>query len=122
MIRHGILRIVNGESRLDDGTLLARCSDPSPLLAATAFMQSHGCEDGDLVVVTGTDGTIGSVAVFCIDDAKPVGSSVPNLLTVIPKGLADEAATDKIRKAGLLQKASKPGKKRKTQKKKAGKR
>jgi hypothetical protein len=30
MILHGILNILNGESKLDDGTLLARCSEASP--------------------------------------------------------------------------------------------
>jgi hypothetical protein len=85
MILHGVLHILNGESRLDDNTLLANCASSSPLVAGTAFLQNRGCANGEFIVVTGTPSTIGNVAVFCMDDAKPVGTSVPNMLTVIPK-------------------------------------
>jgi hypothetical protein len=101
MILHGILNIVNGESKLDDGTLLARCSEASPLDAATAFVEGKGCEDGDFIVVTGSSGTSGNVAVFCIDDAKAVGSSVPNLLTVAPKGLSAGRTGHQFQKPAL---------------------
>jgi hypothetical protein len=101
MILHGILSIVNGESKLDDGTLLARCSEASPLDAATAFVEGKGCEDGDFIVVTGSSGTSGDVAVFCIDDAKTVGSSVPNLLTISPKGLSAGGTRRQVQKAEL---------------------
>lgn len=101
MILHGILNIVNGESKLDDGTLLARCSEASPLDAATAFVEGKGCEDGDFIVVTGSSGTSGNVAVFCIDDAKAVGSSVPNLLTVVPKALSVGRTGNQLQKTVL---------------------
>ena len=85
MILHGILHVINNESRLDDGTLLANCAASSPLFAGTAFLQNRQCVPGDFIVVTGAPRTIGNVAVFCMDDAKPVGESVPNLISVVPK-------------------------------------
>jgi len=84
MILHGILTVKNNESRLDE-TLLASCDAASPVWAGTAFLQNRECAPGDFIVVTGAPRTIGNVAVFCMDDAKPVGASVPNLITVIPK-------------------------------------
>jgi hypothetical protein len=121
MILHGILNIVNGESKLDDGTLLARCSEASPLDAATAFVEGKGCEDGDFIVVTGSSGTSGNVAVFCIDDAKTVGSSVPNLLTIIPKGLSAGGTGRQSQQASLSTTETGVATGKKANKQKAGK-
>jgi hypothetical protein len=68
--KSGILSIVGNESRLDDGTLLARCSESSPLSAATAFLTGLGLQSGDRIRVTGSDGTIGNVVVFCMRAAQ----------------------------------------------------
>jgi hypothetical protein len=93
MILHGFLHILKGESRLDDNTLLANCASSSPLVAGTAFLQNRGCANGEFIVVTGAFGKIGNVAVFCMTDAKPIGTSVPNMLTLIPKtAIAPSAA------------------------------
>jgi hypothetical protein len=92
MILHGVLHILNGESRLDDNTLLANCASSSPFVAGTAFLQNRGCANGEFIVVTGTPGKVGNVDVFCMDDAKPVGTSVPNMLTIIPKTATKPAA------------------------------
>lgn len=74
MIRTGVFTIVNGESRLGDGTLLAVCSDPSPLVAARPFLLGRQCQPNHWIEVTGTDGTIGSVTVFCMTDARPIAA------------------------------------------------
>lgn len=49
----GILRVLNGESRIN-GALLARKSDGDSFGAATAFLAENDCQDGDCVTVTGT--------------------------------------------------------------------
>ena len=85
MILTGILGIVNGESRLDNVTLLARCADPSPLFAATAFVQSAGCQTNDRIQVEGESGVFGSVAVFCIKSAQTVGLATESLQLNISK-------------------------------------
>jgi len=76
MERTGTLSIVNGESRLD-GTLLARCDESDPIGAATAFLLNRGFQSGDVIRVTGTDGTIGGVAVFCMEDVQPAAAAAP---------------------------------------------
>jgi len=81
MVRTGTLKILNNEAHLD-GTLLARCSDPSPLVAARGFVLSRGCKNGGSVQVTGTDGTLGSVSVFCIDTAEPIPFSATETLAL----------------------------------------
>jgi len=77
--RAGKLRVRNGETLLDQGispwTLLARCSDPSPLSAATSFVHNRDLDEPDDVVVTGSDGKIGTVNVFCM--TAIAGASVP---------------------------------------------
>ncbi len=76
MERTGTVIIVNGESRLD-GTLLARCDENDPIGAATAFLLGRGFQSGDVIRVAGTDGAIGGVAVFCMDDAQPAAAIAP---------------------------------------------
>jgi hypothetical protein len=68
MKRTGKLQ-TNGQSRLDDGTLLARCSEPDPIGSGTAFLKNKGLRDGDDIWVTGSDGNVGNAAAFCMDDA-----------------------------------------------------
>jgi hypothetical protein len=67
----GQLSINGNESRLDGGTLLARCGAGDPIGSGTAFLKNKGLEDGDTIWVTGQDGTVGDLAVFCMDDAGP---------------------------------------------------
>jgi hypothetical protein len=72
MIRTGVFTIVNGESRLSDGTLLAICSDPSPLVAARPFLLGRQCQQNHWVEVTGTFGPVGGMTAFCMTDAQPI--------------------------------------------------
>ena len=76
MIRTGIFRVVNGESLLSDGTLLAVCSAPSPLVAARPFLLGRQCQVGQLVQVSGDFSQIGQVTVFCMSDARPATSAM----------------------------------------------
>jgi hypothetical protein len=71
MIRTGIFNVINGESRLSDGTLLAVCSDPSPLVAARPFLLGHQCQEGQSVQVSGVFRQLGGVTAFCMSDARP---------------------------------------------------
>jgi hypothetical protein len=68
--RTGVLTITGNNSRLDDGTLLARCDATDPLSAATGFLRNQGFQSGDRIQVTGDDGSIGGVAVFCMTAAQ----------------------------------------------------
>lgn len=68
--RTGILTITGNDSRLDDGTLLARCADDDPFSAATGFLRNQGFQSGDQIQVTGQNGSIGGVAVFCMTAAQ----------------------------------------------------
>ena len=72
MIRTGVFTIVNGESRLSDGTLLAICSDPSPLLAARPFLLGRQCQQNHWVEVSGALGSFGGVTAFYMTDARPI--------------------------------------------------
>lgn len=60
----GILKVSNGESRID-GTLLGRKGGGDPYGAATAFLDDHDCHDSDCVTVTGTQ----EADAFYIDSA-----------------------------------------------------
>jgi hypothetical protein len=60
----GILKVSNGESRID-GTLLGRKGSGDPYGAATAFLEDHDCHDSDCVTVTGTQ----EADAFYIDSA-----------------------------------------------------
>ena len=111
MIIHGVLHILNGESRLDDNTLLASCASSSPLVAGTAFLQNRGCSNGEFIIVTGAPGKVGNVSVFCMDDAKPVGTSVPNMLTLIPKTPIPSAAAPQKAAPAKAKPAKQPARK-----------
>src|SRR5215469_16276226 len=76
MKRTGKLQITGTESRLDDGTLLARCNETNPIGAGTAFLKNKGLKDGDNIWVSGNDGKVGDVDVFCMDDAGRQGPSL----------------------------------------------
>jgi hypothetical protein len=94
MNRTGILSMASGNSTLDDGSLLARCDESDPLGAATNFLQNRGFQDGDRIQVTGTDGTIGSTAVFCMTGVQAaVAAALP--ARVLP------VAAKPIRPAGI---------------------
>lgn len=69
MKRTGKLQIDGNDSRLDGGLLLASCSDADPIGAGTAFLKNKGLMDGDDIWVTGNNGNVGNVNVFCMDDA-----------------------------------------------------
>jgi hypothetical protein len=68
MTLSGKLQINGNESRLG-GTLLARCADPDPIGAGTAFVKNKNLKDGDDIWATGNNGAVGGVVVFCMDDA-----------------------------------------------------
>ena len=72
MIRTGVFTIVNGESRLSDGTLLAVCSDPSPLVAARPFLLGRQCQQDHWVEVSGDFGPVDGITAFCMTDARPI--------------------------------------------------
>lgn len=71
MEKTGILRVMNGSSRLE-GTLLARDGEDDPLAAATRFLQNRGFVDDDLITVTGTVGSLGSESVIFITRSTAV--------------------------------------------------
>jgi len=102
----GILSIVGTNSTLDDGTLLARCSDPSPLSAATAFLTGLGFQSGDRISVTGTDGTIGSVPVFCMTAAQRAAQLAAAALLGAPKGKARTRVVTSKKKAATKKPAA----------------
>jgi hypothetical protein len=116
----GILSIVGTNSTLDDGTLLARCSDSSPLSAATAFLTGLGLQSGDRIRVTGTDGTIGTVSVFCMTAAERAVQLAATALLGAPKGKPrtrvvpskKKAATKKPAATKRAKKSSKSGKRK----------
>lgn len=114
MERMGTLIIVNGDSRID-GTLLTRCDESEPISAATAFLLNRGFQSGDLIRVTGTDGTIGGVAVFCMDDVQPATAAVPMGIRTVWK------ATKKAAKKAARKATTKSAKKAANQKPKSNK-
>jgi hypothetical protein len=95
MERDGTLSIVSGESRLDDGTLLARCDETDPVGNATSFLLNRGFQSGDPIQVTGTDGTIGGVAVFCMQNAQPASAVTALALAPSAEAKAIRAAVAK---------------------------
>lgn len=109
----GVLSIVGDQSSLDDGTVLARCSDTSPLRAGTAFLTGLGLQSGDRIQVTGTDGTIGGVAVFCMTAAQRV-AQLAALAEAVP-------ARARKRKKAAKQDKKKPAAKKQPTKKAAQK-
>jgi hypothetical protein len=112
MERTGALSIANGESRID-GTLLARCDESDPIGAATAFLLNRGFQSGDFIQVSGDDGTIGGVAVFCMDDAQ--GAAAPLGIRAAKKATkAARKAAKKVKKKSAkngVKKKAKPQKK-----------
>lgn len=110
MIRTGIFTIVNGECRLGDGTLLAVCTDPSPLVAARPFLLGRQCQPNHWIEVTGTDGTIGGVTVFCMTDARPIAAPPAEMI---------RAATATSMPSKPRPKKKKSAKKRATKRKKS---
>jgi hypothetical protein len=112
----GTLSIVNNDSRLDDGTLLARCSEASPLSAATAFLRGLGFQSGDRIRVTGDDGTIGNVAVFCMTAAEPATQLAravvgPPVKKPAPRKRSRKATAQPKKKVAKKSSAKKPMKK-----------
>jgi hypothetical protein len=65
----GLLRVFNGESRLD-GLLLARRGEDESFGKATSFLANRGLGDGDTITVDGENGVINSVVVFFITGAR----------------------------------------------------
>lgn len=98
MIRTGVFTIVNGESRLSDGTLLAVCADPSPLVAARSFLLGRQCQENHWIEVSGAGGVIGGVVVFCMNDARPIATPALQPLAASVKLLKLPAAKRKNRK------------------------
>jgi hypothetical protein len=80
MIRTGVFTLVNGESRLSDGTLLAVCSDPSPLAAARPFLLGRGCQPNHSIEVSGAVGPVDGVTAFCLADARPIPAPTSELV------------------------------------------
>jgi hypothetical protein len=97
MTHTGTLTVSSGESRLDDGTILARCDETSPLGAATSFLLNRGFKTGDRIQVTGTDGTIGGVAVFCMGSAEPAAATAMLELAPSAEAKAIRAASEASR-------------------------
>lgn len=110
MIRTGTLIVVGDNSRLDDGTLLARCDDANPFRSATDFLANRGFKTGDRIRATGTDDAIGGVAVFCIVDAEPV--DVTSLLAMAPSAEPETPRGTSKPASKRAAKAMKSGKKR----------
>jgi hypothetical protein len=97
--RTGVLRIRGNESRLDDGTLLARCGEPNPLAAATAYLTARGFQSGDRIRVTGDPGTVGSVVVFCL---ITVEGAVAAMVETTRSGILDIVGNDSRLDDGTL--------------------
>jgi hypothetical protein len=69
MKKTGALTVSMGVSRLDK-TRLVREGEDDPFGAATNFLANRGLNDGDLITVTGSSGTIDNVPVIFITDAE----------------------------------------------------
>jgi hypothetical protein len=93
------------EPSLDDGTRLAVCGNLAPFVAAGAFLRSRGIRDGDMITVTGTPGTAGSVAAFCVTDASRVEDAAKILPAATEAAPAKKKAVPK--KAAPKKRASK---------------
>jgi hypothetical protein len=112
MKRTGILSVNMGVSRLE-GIRLARASAGDPFGAATNFLANRGLDDGELIWVTGTDGTVGSVPVMFIAEAGPASAVVggmPLAATALTAGGAKKGGSKKGGKKGG-KKGSKKGSK-----------
>ena len=70
MEKTGTLQYRNGHSFLDE-TLLA-ISEPNPLGAATNYLRGKGLHHGDLIRVTGDEGSIGDYPVIFLASADRV--------------------------------------------------
>ena len=99
MQKTGKVTFSNGEASLEDGTRLAICDDSSPFVAAGTFLRNVGIKSGKTITVTGEDGQIEGVSVFCMTDATPAAN-----LAAAPR----KKATAK--KAGAKKVSSKPRK------------
>jgi hypothetical protein len=109
MKKTGQLKINGTESRLDDGTLLARCEASDPIGSGTAFLKNKGLEDGDNIWVTGKDGTVGDLVVFCMDDA---GAERPAAMPAETKALRAKTTSKKSKKKSSKSKKAKGSPKR----------
>jgi hypothetical protein len=120
--RSGILDIVGNDSRLDDGTLLARCDGVNPFSDATSFITGQGFQKNDPIKVTGADGTVGGVAVFCIT-AVEAGAAAAIAETIAKPRNAKMASKKQvsskkkpIRKRATVKKATRKSNKKKPRK------
>lgn len=68
----GLLTVSDGVSQLA-GARLARSGGGNPFAAATNFLAGLGFKSGDLITVTGTNGSVGTVPVFFITNAVAAG-------------------------------------------------
>lgn len=120
MIRTGVFTIVNGESRLSDGTLLAVCSDPSPLVAARPFLLGRQCQQNHWVQVSGDFGPVGGITAFCLTDARPIAPpATAQAITAIGPAARVAAPSGRTKSAKKKSTKKKSAKKRAANAKKA---
>src|SRR5262245_20951556 len=72
---NGILTVSMGVARVN-GFPLAICGATDPFGAATNFLAGRGFGNGSQVLVTGTPGTVGNTAVFCMTDVDAPAAAV----------------------------------------------
>jgi len=118
MQKSGRVSISNGVPSLN-GERLAICDDPSPFTAAARFLGDRGIRDNDQITVTGEEGSIGNVSVFCMTDAQSAGSKALSARDAIKaaartkpragkKATAKKAAPNKKNAANKAAKKSAP--------------
>lgn len=106
---NGILTVGQGVSRVD-GVPLAICGAADPFGSATNFLAGRGFGNGSHVIVSGSAGTIGDTAVFCMTDVHAAA--------VVAQ--VDEGAVGKMRKRAARKAAgTKRGAKKTVAKKRA---
>lgn len=116
MKRTGKLQITGTESRLDDGTLLARCNEANPVGSGTAFLKNKGLKDGDSIWVTGSDGKVGDDDVFCMDDAGrqgPTMAAAPAAEMVVKKTFKKRSKRKPAKKGPAKRRPAKKGRRKK---------
>lgn len=58
---------VDGRQATLNGKILALCDKPDSIAAALGLLRQRGFDEGSEITVTGSDSSIGSVPVFCIE-------------------------------------------------------
>ena len=116
----GMLTVSQGVSRVN-GIPLAICGDADPFGSATNFLAGRGFGHGSQVVVSGSHGTIGDTAVFCMTDVQAAALDA-DLGVGAKSATIEETVVVTVRKIRAVKPAAKKtaAGKTKTKKKTAG--